>query len=604
MQKKSIFERVMGSLRLKRAMGFVWESSRRLMLINGAVIFMQSVLPLVVLLMIKQIVDEVSSSLNTPNPTDQFNSVATLVLIAGVATMLIVIFRTIGEYVREALTHTVTDHMYDILHAKSIEVDLEYYENPQYHDTLHRAQQEASFRPQNIVERLLRLGQSGISLLAIAGLLFTLHWVVALVLFVSVFPGLLVRLRYSKQVYHWQRRRTETERQAKYYDLMLTDSAFAKEIRLFGLGDLFLGRFHNLRSRLRHERLEIIKRRSSAALVTAIVTILLEFGTYLFIAYRTLNGDLSLGGFVLYFEAFRLGQESLINLLYSVADLYEDNLFLTNLYEFLDLDRRVLEPEDPKTMPQSFQQGFEIKNLEFQYPALTREVLKDINMTIKPGEVVALVGENGSGKTTLIKLLCRLYDPTGGHITLDNTDISEFETVPYRRQISVLFQDYTHFNLTVQENIWFGNINAEPDIEKIKKVTANAGVAPVVDNLPNGYDTMLGKWFEDGEELSIGEWQKIALARAYLRDAPIIMLDEPTSALDARAEHEVFERFRELIKGKTAIMISHRLSTVKMADCIYVLDHGRIVEQGKHDDLVALGGKYAQLFEMQAQYYR
>jgi ATP-binding cassette subfamily B protein len=250
------------------------------------------------------------------------------------------------------------------------------------------------------------------------------------------------------------------------------------------------------------------------------------------------------------------------------------------------------------------QAGITLERVNFQYPTGTRRVLEDISMTIKPGEHVALVGENGSGKTTLIKLLCRLYDPTEGDITLDGVNLRQFETAALRREISVIFQDYAQYHLTARENVWFGNTDLSPQDERIVTAARLSGADGVITRLPQGYDTVLGKWFWDGEELSIGEWQKVALARAFLRDAQLIVLDEPTSALDARAEYEVFEQFRQLAQGRTAILISHRFSTVKMADRIFVLENGRIVERGTHDELMRLGGTYARLFDTQAQYYR
>ena len=288
----------------------------------------------------------------------------------------------------------------------------------------------------------------------------------------------------------------------------------------------------------------------------------------------------------------------------SLAGLYEDNLFLSNLYEFLDLKRTVIEPVHARPVPQPMQRGIVLDHVSFQYPAGTRKVLEDISLTIRPGEVVALVGENGSGKTTLIKLLCRLYDPTGGTITIDGVDLRQFETKALRHEIAIIFQDYAHYHLTARENIWLGNTALPPDHERVIAAARRSGADDVISALPHGYDTILGKWFEDGEELSIGEWQKVALARAFMRDAQIIVLDEPTSSMDAKAEYEVFQSFRQLVSGRTAILISHRFSTVRMADRIYVLKHGSIIEGGTHEELIDRQGVYADLFERQARSYR
>lgn len=306
----------------------------------------------------------------------------------------------------------------------------------------------------------------------------------------------------------------------------------------------------------------------------------------------------------MYYQAVQRGQDAFRGLWNGLSNLYEDNLFLFNLHEFLDLKPKIAEPLHPKPLPQLRQIGIKLEQVSFQYPSSTRKGLENISLTIRPGEVVALVGENGAGKTTLIKLLCRLYDPTEGSISFEGVPLHQFTTTDLRRQISVVFQDYAKYHLTAKENIWFGNIDRPPDEGQIEEAARKAGADSVIAGLPKGYETMLGNWFEDGEELSIGQWQKIALARAFLRDAQLIILDEPTSALDAQAEAEVFEKFRQLTKGRSAILISHRLSTVKMADHIYVLEKGRIVESGTHDELMQLGSKYAHLFEIQAQHYR
>lgn len=287
-----------------------------------------------------------------------------------------------------------------------------------------------------------------------------------------------------------------------------------------------------------------------------------------------------------------------------LAGLYEDNLFVSNFYEFLDLEPKIKEPPHPIAFPRPLTGGIVLDHVSFEYPGTNREVLKDISLRIAPDEVVALVGENGSGKTTLIKLLCRLYDPTGGKIRMDGIDLKQFNTSELRREISVIFQDYVQYHLTALENIWLGNIDRSPEVERIREAAQKAGADKLISGLPRGYNTMLGKWFEHGEELSMGEWQKIALARSFLRDAQIIVLDEPTSALDAKSEYEVFNDFKHYLNGRSAILISHRFSTVKMADRIFVLDDGKIKEHGTHDQLMQLGGNYAYYFEKQAQCYK
>jgi ATP-binding cassette subfamily B protein len=493
--------------------------------------------------------------------------------------------------------------MYDILHAKSTQVDLAYYENPKYYDTLHRAQEEAPERPQSIVQDLLQLGQNSISLIAMLGVLISFHWSVVAILGLAALPAILVRLRYANTMYRWQRDRTPLERQTSYLTWLLTGDVYAKEIRLFNLGPHFIRQFHNVRAQLRHEKLQMTARYSLAELGTQLCAITVVFGVLIAVTYRALNGFITLGDLVMYYHAVQRGQGLLVQVLYNLGALYEDSLFLSHLYEFLDLKPAVVEPAQPKRLPRSGQAELTLDHVSFQYPNAVRKVLDDICLTIRPGEHVAFVGENGAGKTTLIKLLCRLYDPSAGRILLDSMDLRELETVELRRHISAVFQDFAHYHATAWENIWYGHADLPPDREQITAAARHAGADNVIAGLSHGYDTVLGRWFETGEELSIGEWQKVALARAFLRDAPFIVLDEPTSAMDAQAEYDVFQTFRQLAKDHTAIFISHRLSTVKMADRIYVLENGRIAENGAHDDLMCQGGTYARLFAAQAQSY-
>ena len=426
----------------------------------------------------------------------------------------------------------------------------------------------------------------------------------AVVLCAAAVPGVLVRLRFSKRLYHWEHKRTPTERRAWYYNWLLATDTPAKELRLFDLGSLFRGRFRELRLQLRQEQLQMATRRSLSELLTQVLGTLAVFGCCGFIAYWAVQGAITLGSLVMYFQAFQRGQGFLQELLGSLAGLYEDNLFLANLYEFLDLKPKVIEPRQAKPFPPAMRTGIVFDHVCFQYDGETRKALDDVTLAIRPGEHIALVGENGSGKTTLTKLLCRLYDPTHGAITVDGVDLREFSTVALRRQMSVIFQDYMHYHVSVRDNVWFGNTALATDDERIVAAARKSGADEVVGRLPQGYATILGKWFERGEELSVGEWQKVALARAFLREAQILVLDEPTSALDAQAEAEVFGKFRQLAAGRTAILVSHRFSTVRQTDCIYVMEQGRIIESGDHDTLMRRGGRYAQMFDLQARNYR
>ena len=586
-------------LRIDRAVRLVWKAAPGWSLANLVLQVIQGILPLAALYLIKLIVDAVTLSLTQPDKSLAFKQIVLLVILAGGVALLNALSQLLANMANEALSLTVTDHVYDILHAKSVEVDLEYYENPKYFDTLHRAQAEGPYRPTSIVYQLFLLVQNGVSLIAMAALLFSLHWSIAFILFAAVVPGMLVKINFANTMFGWNRKHTSTERQALYFNWVLTGDMHAKEIRLFGLGDLLIERFSKLHTKLRHMKLELAKKRSMADFFSQIFATLAVFGSFVYIAFKTVYGQITIGDMVMFFAAFQRGLNSMRSLLGNLASLYENNLFLSNLFEFLDLGPKILEPEHPKKFPKPLQREIRFENVSFHYPASKRRVLEDISFSINSGEIVALVGRNGCGKSTLAKLMCRLYDPDQGSITIDDIDLKDFKTKVLRREIGVLLQDFAKYYLTARENIWFGDIGQPPDQECIIAAAQHAGADNLLKALPQGYDTILGKWFENGEELSRGEWQKIALARAFLGKSQILLLDEPVSSLDPRAEYEIFEKFKNLAAEKTAIFISHRLSTVRMADRIFVMDKGRIVESGSHNELMQKKGSFAHLFDTQ-----
>ena len=432
-------------------------------------------------------------------------------------------------------------------------------------------------------------------------LLFALSWVVGLVILVAALPGAYFRMRYSSKLYEWERRRTGADRRSWYLHWLLTDGSRAKEIRLFELGHTFRRWFSELRRDLRRERLAIITKRSAADFASGAAAVVAIFGTFSYIAWRTIQGTLSIGAMIMYYGAFQVGLSSLQQVLGGLAGLYEDNLFLTYFHEFETLERAIDDPPDPQPVPRPMQTGIAFEDVSFSYPDTDRTAIDRVSLVVRPGEVAALVGPNGSGKTTLVKLLCRLYDPQEGRITIDGQDLRSFGLVDLRRGMSVIFQDYAQYQLTARQNIWIGNVDLDPDDAAVEAAARDSGAAEVIAGLRDGYETVLGKVFEDGEELSIGEWQKVALARAFVRGAEILVLDEPTSALDPIAEWRVFERIREMAQGKAVLLISHRFSTVRMADRIHIVEQGRIVESGTHAELMALDGRYARMYEVQAR---
>jgi len=591
-------------MQLHRALILVWNSARGWTTAGLGLIAIQAFLPLLPLYLIKLIVDTVAAGISATDKAATLRQILLLVGLTGLVALLTAGFRALADIVREHQGQLVTDHVTDVIHRQSSAVDLAYYENPSYYDTLHRAQHEAPQRPNHIVQVLTQLSQNSISLLALAGLLFYLHWAVAAVLFIAVLPGIIFKIRHADRLYKWQSSHTETERRTDDYHWMLTGELHAKEVRLFDLGNLFRRRHRDLREILRKEQLRLVKSRSALDLIAQAGAIIALFGMLAFIAGRAIQGTMTLGDMVMYFQAFQRAQSYMQEIMGGLAGLYEDSLFLNYFYDFMDLNPQTAAPQLTMVIPRPMRDGIALEHVSFQYPTAESEVLHDINLIIRPGEVVALIGDNGAGKTTLAKLLCRLYDPAGGRITMDGIDFRDFDTQALRREITMIFQDYIHYPLTARENIWIGDVSLSPDDDRIRSAAQQSGADGVINRLPHGYETVLGNRYDGGVELSIGEWQKVALARAFLRDAQLIILDEPTSAMSARVEHEVFKTFRALLNGRSALIISHRFSTVRMADLICVLEEGRIVESGSHEELIQLGGQYANLYEIQAQHYR
>ncbi len=606
--KASLWSRALGrigrTLALKRALLLVWQSSPRWTIASAILVVVQGILPLIPLWLIGVLVNVVSKGATSPDPSAVSREVILLVAAMGATVLVSASAGSLATFVSSAHAQEVSDFMSSVLQRKAVGADLEYYENAEYFDTLHRAQGEAPLRPVRIVNGLMQLGQNAIALIAVSIILAALHPALILVLIVGAIPGLLVRARFIGINLAWQRSRSSLERKTMYFNWVLTHSMWAKEVRLFDLGDIFITRHKVLRDQMRGELLGIARQRAGAEIGAQMFVVIPMFACIAYIALLALKGQIVPGTLVTYFLLFQRAQTTVQGLLGSALGLHEDNMFLTHIYEFLDLQPKIASPTDPVALPRPMQKGIRFENVHFSYPLSTRPALQGIDLHIAPGEVVAIVGENGSGKSTLVKLLCRLYDPDSGCLSIDGTDIRAMDVTDLRRDISVIFQDYVHYDLSARENIWVGHSDLDLNDERIEKAAMRSGAHEVIQRLPNGYETLLSRSFEDGEELSIGQWQKIAIARAFLRPSQVIVLDEPTSALDPRAEAEVFDKFRELVQDQAAILISHRLSTVKMADRICVMQDGRIVENGSHHELMEQGGVYADLFERQAAAYK
>src|SRR5271166_443343 len=486
---------------------------------------------------------------------------------------------------------------------KALTLDLTQFEDSEFYDKLTRARREASSRPLSLVMRTFGLLQNCISLISFGSLLVRFSpWAVVLLVLAGL-PAFVAEAKFSGEAFRLFRWRAPEARMQIYLESVLAREDTAKEVKLFELGPRLLDRYRDIFTRLYREDRDLTLRRDAWGFALGLLGTAALYGGYVWIAAETVLGAMTVGQMTMYLMLFRQGQSAVSAALSAVSGLYEDNLYLSNLYEYLE--QPVGRSSGSLKQGPLPGDGIRFEGVEFIYPGATTPALSDIDLHVTPGQSLALVGQNGSGKTTLIKLLTRLYRPTRGRILLDGLDLQEWDETTLRQRIGVIFQDFARYQMLVGENIGAGDARAFDDEQRWRSAAAQGLAAEFVEQLPEGYRTQLGKWFKDGRELSGGQWQKIALARAFMRgDADILVLDEPTAAIDAGAEAEVFEHFRELTRNRIAIVISHRFSTVRMADQILVLDDGRIVERGSHEALMAESGRYAKLFTLQARGYR
>jgi ATP-binding cassette subfamily B protein len=433
-----------------------------------------------------------------------------------------------------------------------------------------------------------------------AGVLFPFGWWIPLLLVISTVPAFAVVIRHTVRQHHWHLRTTADRRRTHYYDWLLTLFEAVAELRLFALSAHSRAAFQSLRQRLRTERVQLARQQALAELAAGAMGLVTIGLVMAWMLWRAAQGHITLGDVVLLYQAFYQGQRLMRTVLTSVGQIYGNILFLENLFAFLALEPRVVDPARPLPTPAVLREGIGFEQVTFRYPGSSRVALDQFSLTIPAGQTVALVGANGAGKSTLIKLLCRLYDPETGSVTLDGVNLRQMSIAALRRQITVLFQQPMQYHTTAAENIALGNLAAKPGEAEILAAARAAGADTPIDRLPEGYETVLGKWF-GGAELSVGEWQRVALARAFLRQVPILVLDEPTSAMESWAEAEWLERFRWLAQGRTVLIITHRFTTAMQADIIHVMDAGQIVESGRHEDLLVHGGLYAQSWTTQMQ---
>ncbi|MDX1911180.1 MAG: ABC transporter ATP-binding protein [Saprospiraceae bacterium] len=603
-EKKGFFAQFESLRNVPRFFRMIWDVSPKLTLWNIVLRLVQAAVPLAMLYVGKEIVDEVVQQISQPSPFRwQLPPVLWYWVLAelGLAILSSLLNRAItltdsllGDLVNNDSSVRI------IRHAATL--DLYQFEDATFYDKLERARTQTAGRTA-LMSMVLSQAQDLITVIFLAAGLVAFNPWLLIILVVAVIPSFVGETRFNQESYSLSRSWTPERREIDYLRYIGASNETAKEIKIFGLENYIADRFKTISDRyfLVNQKLAL-KRAGWGALFSALGTVS-YYAAYVFVIGQTIAGQITIGTLTFLAGAFSRLQGLLQGIVSRFSRIAEMSLYLQDLFDFLALKPLVESHAGGKKIPRPIRQGFVFENVGFKYPDTDVWALRHLNFTLHPGEKLALVGENGAGKTTLVKLLAHLYEPTEGRILLDGVDLCEYDPDDLRREIGIIFQDYVRFMFTAGENIAIGNITEHGNQSRIEGSAQKSLADTVIEPLPKKYAQMLGKRFTGGVDLSGGQWQKVALARAYMREAQLIILDEPTAALDARAEHEVFVRFAELMKGKAAVLISHRFSTVRMADRILFLEHGQLLELGTHEELVAQGGKYAELFRLQAKGY-
>jgi ATP-binding cassette, subfamily B, bacterial len=580
---------------------FVWESGRAVVVLGLVARVIAAVLPPALFWVSKLIIDTIFRIITTHQPISP-RLWWLVALEFGLAVCTGLVGRLI-DYLDTLLAGKYMNYISVRVMEHAASLDLLAYEDPVFYDRLERARVQAQDRLY-MIQAIGRLIQQVITTITLSITIMIFSPWLLLLLVVGVIPAFVGETHFAFLGYAKNFRQTPVRRQLDYLRLLGGSKEAAKELKLFGLQRFLTGRFKTLADQVYHEDIALARRKFVAGALLSIIGTAGYYTAYLYAVWRTVTGVFSFGTLTLLANAIRDASSNLQQTFSTLSTIADQALFLTDLIAFFDMQPTIRSKPNALPAPRPIREGFEFRNVSFRYPGSSRLVLNQLNFYLQPGERVALIGENGEGKTTIVKLLTRLYDPVEGQVLLDGIDLREYDLEDLYREIGVIFQDFMRYEMTARENIGVGRIERVNDLELLQQSAQKSMAADVLRKLPAGMDQMLGRRFDGGVDLSGGEWQKVALARASLRDAQVLILDEPTSALDARSEYEVFKRFAELTSGKMALFISHRFSTVRMADRIVVLENGRIAEEGDHDTLTSLGGRYAEMFELQAASYR
>jgi ATP-binding cassette subfamily B protein len=588
----------------RRVLRLVWDANALLTAWLAVLNLAQGALPAARVWISKLLIDEVVAAVSSGAGTSALPAVVALVALQFAIGAAGNLLGTASNICQQLLQEQVANRIQMLVMRHANRLDLAFFERPQFYDLLQQVQQGATFRPVQMVQTAFGLIRQVLTFVSLLALLVNLEWFIAAGALISPIPAFVSSARYGWQGYQMMRWQSPLRRMMSYLTNLMTTDTYNKEVKLFTVGDFFVERFASLFKRYYAENRALVIRRYVAGSAWSMLTVLTSGLTFFYVAFRTLGGSVSVGGLTLYVQAADGVSNAFSNLLMGLQSMYEHQLYLKTLFELLDFEPAVHAPDDPAPIRHPMQEGIEFRNVTYAYEGKDEPALEDVSFTIARGETVAIVGHNGAGKTTLVKLLARLYDPQSGQVLIDGRDVREYDPDELRREFGVLFQDYVQYQFSARENIGVGRVERLEDTSAIAAAATKSGAAGVIEALPEGYDTVLGKWFDGGVNLSGGEWQKVALGRAFMREAQILILDEPSAALDAKAEYELFSRLQQLAHGRTAIFISHRFSTVRKADRILVFEQGRLIEQGTHEELLALGGRYAELFNLQAESYR
>ncbi len=584
-----------------KALDLVWTTDRNLTIVFAILALVGGVLPGAIAIIGKSIVDSVVLANDSGLRIDR-QTALNYVYLEAVAIIFLAAAQKGLVVCQSLLRVLLAQRVNELILEKALTLDLTHFEDSEFYDKMSQARSQASSRPLSLINRTFGLCQSALTLLTFGGLLWQFSGWAVLVLVVAAIPAFIAETRFSEHAFRLFRWRSPETRQQHYLETLLAREDYAKEVQLYQLGGMLLQRYRDIFNRLYQDDRNLTIQKGLWGYLLGLLSTGAFYAAYAWIILEAIGGKITLGEMTMYLVVFRQGQSTFASALTSIGGMYEDNLYLANLYEFLE---QPMPQSQGKITQGKINDGIRFVNVSFSYPGSQQPVLKNISLHLPLGEKLAIVGENGSGKTTLIKLLTHLYTPTSGRILLDGVDLQDWDVDVLRRRIGVIFQNFVQYQFTVGENVGVGDVGHLEDRSEWDTAAKKGMAKPFIDLLPQGYDTQLGKWFKGGQELSGGQWQKIALARAFMRsDADILILDEPTAAMDAEAEMNIFNHFRALTQDRMVVLISHRFSTVRMADKIIVMASGEIIEQGSHEDLLKAEGRYAHLFALQAAGYK